>query len=376
MIEPIFSMGIDNRTRKQKQTYKRKRKHICKCKNKPTKLAFTPFTNTPFMYIPPSAFTYVPPAFSYIPDIPKDFEIMARSFLYDNGLLTCMDMIYLHNRTLTNIDKVFPPNNIWFTMNQLMKKWIGLHFKRRWAFRKLYNHYLYYKMRGRILNTMDPSTLCPIKNRVLVADMKHKNYYQFEAKSLQRQFDSVLGYNNWLFPEPGELKNPLTNQKFRNGQLLEIVRQLRVFQCTSWLIEAYVSTQFQNHIMKLYFNKPLSIYGIKEIVRNPSADMSLELIRDFIYEEFVINNASIRKRAMIKPLVWAVENIPSNPYIQEWLSYFKRYKIYEIFTRGGEEYPMEKKILELKGVLLFSDNKELNKICLLFNRRNGNPETT
>jgi len=373
MTEPVFSMGVDSRTREQK----RKRTVKCKCKYKKRKSAFTHFTEvTSFMYAQPSPFIYIPPPFSYIPDIPKCFVIMTYYFLYDKKLLSSSDMVFLHYKIFNNIDAIFPPNNIWFTENQLIKKWIGLHFKRRWAFRKLHNHYLYYKMRGRILNTVDPSTLCPIKNRVLVADMKQKNYYQFEAKSLQRQFDSVLGYNNWLFPEPGELKNPLTNEIFRNGQLLEIIRQLRIFQCTSWLIEAYMSTQFQNHIMKLYFNNPLSIYGIGEIVRNSSADMSLELIRDFIHDEFVLNNASIRKRAMIKPLVWAVENIPSNPYIQEWLTYFKRYKIYEILTRGGEEHIIEKKLLEIKGILLFTDKEAMNKICLLFNNRNGNPETT
>jgi len=350
--EPVFSMGIDTRTREQKRQkrkkiQKRQKRYIDrwnrlhKHSNNPVNYSFSFDKNT---------------TFSFIPDIPKRYEILLICILSQN------------TKSLDNIETFFPPNNVWCSEKRNAKKWLEINFKRKWAFRRLYNHYLYYKMRGRVMNTIDPSTLCAIKKRVLIADIKQKGYYQFEAKSLQRQFDSVIGYNEWLFPEPGDLKNPLTNQKFTYGQLLEIIRQLRIFQCTSWLIEAYMSTQFQNNIMKAHFKAPLSIYGIDEIVRNPSSETALELMRDFIYEEFVANNATVKKRKMIIPLVWAVENIPSNPYIQEWLDYFKRRKVYDILSQNEDDCFIEERKLDLKGFALFIDDDEQKRICFLWSQ--------
>jgi hypothetical protein len=340
---PVFSMGIDTRTREQKsQKKKQKRRHrLHKHSNNPVNYSFSFDKNS---------------TFSFIPDIPKKYEI----------LLMCI--LSYNTKSLDSIDTFFPPNNVWCSEKRNARKWLEINFKRKWAFRTLYNHYLYYKMRGRVMNTIDPSTLCPIKKCVLIADIKQKGYYQFEAKSIQRQFDSVIGYNEWLFPEPGDLKNPLTNQKFTYGQLLEIIRQLRIFQCTSWLIEAYLSTKFQNNRMKAHFNTPLYIHGIDEIVRNPSSETALDLMRDFMYEEFVANSATVKKRRLIKPLVWAVENISSDPYIQEWLEYFKQRKIYDALTVDGNGCQLEEQRLDFKGVTLFIDTEAQKRICFLWSQ--------
>ena len=342
---PVFSMGIDTRTREQKRQ-KRKQKRRVDRRHRLRKYSINPI-NYSF------SFNTKPP-FSFIPDVPKKYEILMTCILSEN------------TKSLDNIETFFPPNSVWCSEKRNARKWLEIYYKRMWAFRTLYNHYLYYKMRGRVMNTIDPSTLCAIKKRVLIADIKQKGYYQFEAKSLQRQFDSAIGYNEWLFPEPGDLKNPLTNQKFTYGQLLEIVRQLRIFQCTSWLIEAYVSAKFQNNTMKTHFKIPLSIHGIDEIVRNPSSETALDLMKDFIYEEFVANNATVKKRKMITPLVWAVENISSNAYIQEWLNYFKRRKVYDLLSQNGNSCFIEERKLDLRGFSLFIDDESQKRICFLW----------
>jgi len=118
--------------------------------------------------------------------------------------------------------------------------------------------------------------------------------------------------------------------------------------------------------MKAHFKAPLSIYGIHEIVRNPSSETTIELMKDFIYDEFVANNATIKKHKMIVPLVWAVENISSNPYIQEWLEYFKRRKIYDILSHNGSDSFIEERKLDLKGFALFIDDDSQKQICFLW----------
>jgi hypothetical protein len=69
---------------------------------------------------------------------------------------------------------------------------------------------------------------------------------------------------------------------------------------------------------------------------------------------------------MIEPLVWAIENISSNPYIREWLDYFKQSKVYEILSQNGNICLIEERKLYLKGFSLFFDSQAQKSICFLW----------
>jgi hypothetical protein len=240
----------------------------------------------------------------------------------------------------------FCKTDIWEEEYKSIKHWYFINKKRQYLFKTLVVKYLVSLSKKCLRNIDDPCTLLPPVQQIICIDVNQRCYYQFEAKSLQKLFITSIGYNDWLFPEPSPLKNPLTNIPFHNGQLLSIVRQLRFFNRTSWMIESAIKFMNRQEMYKIIFDKPLQMYGIEDVVRNPTSELSVNLIQDFVETEYDHFNLYTKNRRDVISILWAVKERPKNIYIQKWLHLFKLFETYKI-VKGIIPTSIRLKSLEL-----------------------------
>jgi hypothetical protein len=217
---------------------------------------------------------------SYIPEAPMFIRL--EIYMMNNSIKRAYNMLIAYKTP------------IWMNEYKQLKCWYFFHMRRRYLFRILLTMYLSSISKKSMKNIEDPCTLMIPVEKVLCIDVNQRCCYQFEARSLQKMFRSSLGYNDWLFPCPVLLKNPLTNIPFHVGQLVTIVRQLRFFNRTSWMIEAGLRYMGRKDMFRTLFMLPLQFYGIKDIVRNTSSEVAIELFDEFVYNEYEYHGVYIR----------------------------------------------------------------------------------
>ena len=260
---------------------------------------------------------------SYIPDAPISMRLIIQ--MLNNSIKRVYNMLVAYKTP------------IWMNEYKQLKYWYFFHMRRRYLFRTLITMYLSSLSKKTMRNIEDPCTLMIPVEKILCIDVNQRCCYQFEARSIQKMFTSSLGYNDWLFPVPLLLKNPLTNIPFHAGQLVSIIRQLRFFNRTSWMIEAGLKYMSRKDMFRTLFMVPLQLYGIKDIIRNPSSEVAIELFDDFVYNEYEHHGVYMRLKRHYETINWAIKHCISHDYIQSWLSLFERFEITKLIHNEAME---------------------------------------
>jgi len=242
-------------------------------------------------------------------------------FMEDNTLKTRQNYLMNHkNRIaiLKNITDGFNPENLEKDTREL-EHWIYVEQRIRTAMRNLVRIWLCKKYKKRILNDEDPCTLTKPVKRINIFDVKSRGIYQFEAISLKRQIESSLGYSEWAFPRPNEPKNPCTNIPFHEGQLIRIIQGIRKYNYGSWMMEAYLKSNF--NLKDFYLNNitGLKLYAIKHFVKDLSPELII-MMDGFIDRQFYIHNYNTWFTLPI--IKWAIRNKFNDVYVQYWIQLF------------------------------------------------------
>jgi len=224
----------------------------------------------------------------------------------------------------------------------------------------LFNKWIQKKYKNRLLNTEDPCTLQPPVKCVKIFDFKSRGFYQFEASSLKKQFETALQYSEWLFPKPNHPKNPLTNLDFNEGQRITIVDSLRKYGYGSWFIEAYRSSRWNLTNFSLDNFTNLKINSITQICKNPTGE-TLEYLDDFIVSQYEDND--INKPIVKIALRWAVKHRLDDAYMKTWLNLMKDYYIiryrYDIIENSANTNKLN--VIYVRSMQLFDNTEKIEE---------------
>lgn len=357
---PDFSIGTDPRPWRQRRDEARQRRiHTIKEAARNARKASNvnrPLNPLQAIFLKTNFF--IPEPFSYIPDAPYEIRCILNQLPTLVQKQTIRESLISYKEAATIQKEIETFNTTWFLLA-----------KRRWALRRLMNRWLWSKMKGRALNVEDPCTLSIPRRSIYVFDVTKRGYYIFDATSLKNHLNSCIGYNVWGFPKPTPLKNPFTNERFSFSQHMELMKQLREANTTSWLIEAHYEHCFKPESFKIFFAIPLKVYALEDRVRNPTSEVASDLIYEFIeeyFEEYTRMNEpdSLRYLGYIH---WALSDQPTHPYIHAWITLYKQYEMLQILKETGHtNTTAETRIIECMKDL--SRNKEkLHSVYLSWN---------
>jgi hypothetical protein len=232
----------------------------------------------------------------------------------------------------------------------------------RTTFRRFVQLWLYKRYGRRFLNTEDPATLMLPTRPIQIFDVERRGTYIFEATTLKSVHVNDLTYSDWLFPEPKEPRNPLTNLPFRQGQILEAVRALRAYNISHWAIEGYMSSK---QIMKTFrdvFLVPLKLRGLYEVVKMPHHEECVEYLTEFIEDEYDYHE--VENRNILILLLWASRKGIDSPYMNMWRRVMRQYHHY-IIVYGREIFhnsPMMQSTIHNQTEHLFGNTREVARL--------------
>ena len=221
------------------------------------------------------------------------------------------------------------------------------------------NKWLHKKYKNRILNIDDPCTLMPPLKPIKFFDPTSRGFYQFEASSLKKHFETSLQYSEWLFPKPSHPKNPLTNIPFNEGQMITIVDCLRRYGYGSWFIEAYRSVGWNLPHFTSDNAPNLKINAITQICKNPNFE-TYEFLNEFIVNQYDENDLD---QPLIKAVLkWAVKYKLDDDYMKHWLNLMKDYYIIKYRNNINDDTDTDKlNIIYIRSMRLFDNTEKLNE---------------
>ncbi len=298
---PVFHIGVNPRQRNRRPKMKRYAKSTNAPLIRPSILACSP-------KLPPSV----------------RFEFSACQVGFTNRQEK-LKMLREEFTLYTNIqDKQYKiPIEILKEDLELKEKWFQIESRCITAFRSLVALWLYKKYSKRQLNTEDPATLCEPTKPIQIFDGIVRGMYVFEAVTLKKHIEGALSYAEWLVPYPKPPTNPLTNIPFTKAQLLKILDDMRSYRIGSWIFEAYRRLEFIVPIFREIFMVPVKIRALEDMIRNPTSENTIELVTEFVQEEF--DSGEIPFTTHLEIIKWAIEKMPEHPYIQEWMTLYHSY---------------------------------------------------
>ena len=240
-----------------------------------------------------------------------------------------------------------------------------------YAFKRLVMIWIYKKYKNRRLNTEDPITMSIPKNPIYSFDVSRRGMYIFEAYCLKKHMETGLFYSEWLFPEPNHPKNPLTNLEFTEAQRIAILMSLRTKNYGSWIFEAYRAFNWNLDLVKEEYQVPLKLQALRDLVRNPSSDETIEFVQEYIIDEYNYHKLPrTTSHISIHMMKWAVKHMYTTTYIKKWIDLFEDH--YRSSILFGEYDPTHQRKIELynfhvRSKKLFNDStsyKELEQVYL------------
>jgi hypothetical protein len=235
--------------------------------------------------------------------------------------------------------------------------WMAKERRVRTFMKILYSKWLHRKCKNRLLNTDDPCTLLPPVKVIKFFDPSSRGFYQFEAISLKKQFETSLQYSEWLFPKPSHPKNPLTNIPFNEGQSILIVDSLRKHGYGSWFIEAYRSVRWNITHFTKENSTSLKINSITQLCRNPNYETQ-EFLDDFIVNQFEANG--LNNLSMKTTLRWAVKHKLDDDYMKRWLNLMKDYYVIKYRNNITDDNNTKLNVIYVRSMQLFDNTQKID----------------
>jgi hypothetical protein len=201
-------------------------------------------------------------------------------------------------------------------------RWCILLIRARYRWRRLAHAFLWRRANRTPLDMVDAITLDPIRQPVIVYDMKNRCRHQFDAQSLLHHIVSQLLHHTSGFPEATVPRNPLTNIPFTYAQLVSIYGQLRAHGRIHWAFAAYAAAQFRINALISLHEPALRLTSIRNYVFRDYEGTVDELV-DFIYLWAEHHGITIIGNRLTR-LEHALSVIPSHTYLMCWRRLYMR----------------------------------------------------
>jgi hypothetical protein len=179
-----------------------------------------------------------------------------------------------------------------------------------------------YKTIHNVLNTNDPATLEKPVKPIYVYNFNKTCTYVYEASTLLKEINSRLLTSDYMFIDPQQPRNILSNQPFTMSQYISIIMQLKAYGIFSWILDRFKASGFNIDKFKIRYRQQLKLSAIDAFFNNH------EFCRETVEDYFIINANVCDVPDMyiikFKNTLYYNHNLQ---YIKKWTSLTKRYYI-------------------------------------------------
>lgn len=172
-------------------------------------------------------------------------------------------------------------------------------------------------------NLEDPVTMEVPKKPVIIIDFKKRMSFVYEARALRKTIENRLLLSDYMFPEPKDPVNLLTNEPFNLGQLISLYNQCLKYGEFSWIIESLIKLSGNLSTFTIHNKQKLKIEAINTFFKKSSF-----VIRDIVIDYFNLEEDYANlPEAISNRFINTYDTRPDRAIIQEWIGITREYYI-------------------------------------------------
>ena len=175
----------------------------------------------------------------------------------------------------------------------------------------------------RVKNTEDPVTLEVPKKLVRIIDLKNKNSFIYEANTIRRAIENKILFSDYMFAEPQEPVNLLTNLPLTYGQLMSVLIQCKAQGEYSWVLDELYLKDGCLEKFTIYNKTRINIEAIRVFFKKSNRILRETVIDFFNTEADYADLHSSKIYAFIK----LYDTTPSNIMVRKWINHTREYYI-------------------------------------------------
>ena len=172
-------------------------------------------------------------------------------------------------------------------------------------------------------NTEDPVTLEAPRKLVRIIDLKQKNSFVYEANTIKKAIEHKILFSDYMFSEPQQPLNLLTNSPLTYGQLMSVILQCKAHGEYSWILEELRARKGSLLDFKIYNKVRLNMEAIKTYFKK-SNRIIRETVVDFLRAEAdFVDLTTVKVFSFIR----AYDTTPNNTMVRKWINHTRDYYI-------------------------------------------------
>ena len=164
---------------------------------------------------------------------------------------------------------------------------------------------------------VDPITLCPPDNPIVLYDWSVKKKFILEASTLALLIESKLLYHEGGFPIPMYPKNPRSNIELSYQQLVSLYYQLLAHGKLMWGMTTLRQCNFNKKRWFKYHKSAITIAAIKNSISLLDTADGVELLSDFIFAKMEEMRFRVT-RYVTDMYLDAMARVPNHWYLEKW----------------------------------------------------------
>jgi hypothetical protein len=172
-------------------------------------------------------------------------------------------------------------------------------------------------------NIEDPVTMELPKQPVVIIDFKKRMSFVYDANTLKKTIENRLLFSDYMFPEPKEPLNLLTNQAFTYAQLISVVDQCKKYGRASWIMESFMKLDANLELFSFHNKQKLKLEAIKTYFKKPTY-----CLREVVIDYFNLEATYCElPNQQIYRFIKAYDTTPDMPIVQQWIGTTRDYYI-------------------------------------------------
>lgn len=187
----------------------------------------------------------------------------------------------------------------------------------RSAFRHLIRRFIIRTADKISFGEVDPITLSPVQQPVILYDMKNRCRHRFEARTLMTHIHNQLLHTSYGFPAPQDPRNPLTNIPLTVGQLTSVYNQLSAYGYNKWTLSGLRTYWFNLERFSKMFETPLRHAAVRNTVLVDTNDVAAEQLCAFIHV-YAAHHGSLLNELEMSVIQYATTQRPGDSYMMCW----------------------------------------------------------
>jgi hypothetical protein len=174
-----------------------------------------------------------------------------------------------------------------------------------------------------VKNTEDPVTLEAPRKLVRIIDVKQGISFVYEANTIKKAIEHKILFSDYMFSEPQEPLNLLTNLPLTYGQLMSVILQCKAYGEYSWILEELRARKGCLVDFKIYNRVRLNVEAIKAFFKKPTRVIR-ETVVDFLRAEADFVDLTHVK---VFNFIRAYDTTPDNTMVRKWINHTREYYI-------------------------------------------------